>query len=220
MEMNNMSCRAIIWLMTLMLTPFMAAAAENTQPATVQLLYVQTATAYTYADGELTLLSVSPATLFFSDRPERIVGHVATDDFVSIWGEGQNNFAEDPPNAALSVFTGESTMEAVVELLEPRLEGDNLIYQVKLLSGELPAAGGANSLFIDRIGRPLTPLSYAGVARRTTRRAVYRSEEIQNDNYDEQSIDDKLRDLKKMHDQGLITDDEYNKKRQALLDEM
>jgi hypothetical protein len=25
-----------------------------------------------------------------------------------------------------------------------------------------------------RIGRPLTPLSYAGVARRTTRRAVYR----------------------------------------------
>lgn len=183
--MNNVTYRAVIWLVTLMLTPFMAAAADNTQPETVQLLYVQTATAYTYADGELTLMSASPATLFFTDRPERIVGHVATGDFVSIWGEGQNNFAEDPPNAVLSVFTGDSTMEAVVELLEPRLEGDNLIYQVKLLSGELPAAGGANSLFIDVIGRPLTPLSYAGVARRTTRRAVYRSEEIQNDNSDE-----------------------------------
>ncbi len=183
--MDNISYRAIICLVTLMLTPFVAAAAENAQPETVQLLYVQTAKAYTYADGELTLLSVSPATLFFSDRPERIVGHVATDDFVSIWGEGENNFAEDPPNAALSVFTGESTMETVVELLKPRLEGDNLIYQIKLLSGELPAAGGANSLFIDRIGRPLTPLSYAGVARRTSRRAVYGSEEILNENYDE-----------------------------------
>lgn len=30
----------------------------------------------------------------------------------------------------------------------------------------------AASLFIDVIGMPLTPLSYAGAARRTTRRAI------------------------------------------------
>jgi hypothetical protein len=39
-------------------------------------------------------------------------------------------------------------------------------------------AGGALDLVLPRpaqaiIGRPLTPMSYAGVARRTTRRAVY-----------------------------------------------
>jgi hypothetical protein len=38
----------------------------------------------------------------------------------------------------------------------------------------MPATGGPVALFIDVIGMPLTPLSYAGVARRTAyRRAVY-----------------------------------------------
>jgi len=37
----------------------------------------------------------------------------------------------------------------------------------------MPAKGGAASLFIDIIGMPLTPLSYAGVARRSYRRAFY-----------------------------------------------
>jgi hypothetical protein len=37
----------------------------------------------------------------------------------------------------------------------------------------MPATGGPVALFID-VGMPLTPLSYAGVARRTAyRRAVY-----------------------------------------------
>jgi hypothetical protein len=37
----------------------------------------------------------------------------------------------------------------------------------------MPASGGPASLFIDIIGMPLTPMSYAGVARRTAyRRAV------------------------------------------------
>lgn len=41
-------------------------------------------------------------------------------------------------------------------------------------SGQLPLAPNAGlvSLAEARIGRPLTPMSYAGVARRTTRRAV------------------------------------------------
>jgi hypothetical protein len=36
----------------------------------------------------------------------------------------------------------------------------------------MPASGGAVSVFIDVIGMPLTPLSYAGVARRGVRRAA------------------------------------------------
>lgn len=39
----------------------------------------------------------------------------------------------------------------------------------QILDGEIPAFSGQVSLFIDPIGRPLTPLSGAGVARRTTR---------------------------------------------------
>ena len=41
-----------------------------------------------------------------------------------------------------------------------------------LWSGQLPLDRSLVSSAEARIGRPLTPLSYAGVARRTTRRAV------------------------------------------------
>lgn len=39
-------------------------------------------------------------------------------------------------------------------------------------SGRVDLSGGFVSSAEARIGRPLTPMSYAGVARRTTRRAV------------------------------------------------
>ena len=59
----------------------------------------------------------------------------------------------------------------VVVLSEPRFEEGELVFNVSVLNGNPEVTGGANSLFIDIIGRPLTPVSMAGVARRTTRRA-------------------------------------------------
>jgi hypothetical protein len=41
-----------------------------------------------------------------------------------------------------------------------------------LWNGKITVDGGIISAAEARIGRPLTPMSYAGVARRTTRRAV------------------------------------------------
>jgi hypothetical protein len=42
-----------------------------------------------------------------------------------------------------------------------------------LWNGKVEIGGALVSSSEARIGRPLTPMSYAGVARRTTRRAVY-----------------------------------------------
>ncbi|ODR99757.1 hypothetical protein AUC69_09150 [Methyloceanibacter superfactus] len=42
----------------------------------------------------------------------------------------------------------------------------------KVLEGDMPAKGEDVAVFIDIIGMPLTPLSYAGVARRSFRRAA------------------------------------------------
>jgi hypothetical protein len=44
-----------------------------------------------------------------------------------------------------------------------------------LLDGDSAILGSLVSSAEARVGRPLTPMSYAGVARRTTRRAVYGS---------------------------------------------
>jgi hypothetical protein len=55
------------------------------------------------------------------------------------------------------------------------LQGDSLNYAVRLLSGDVPATGADVSVFIDIIGMPLTPVSFAGARRRAYRRAyMYR----------------------------------------------
>jgi len=57
-------------------------------------------------------------------------------------------------------------------LQDPVLTGDTLTYTAKVLKGEMPARGELVSVFIDVVGMPATPVSYAGVARRSYRRAV------------------------------------------------
>lgn len=138
-----------------------------------QFLFVQSAEGVSFADGRLTLKGVSPVTVLFSDRPERLAGHMKTASFVPFWGEGADSFKSDPPNATLSVLEGEAIENAVLELSEPRLAGRDLSYSVKVLEGTLPASAGAASLFIDIIGMPMTPISFAGADRRMWRRAIY-----------------------------------------------
>lgn len=64
--------------------------------------------------------------------------------------------------------------QVVVVLKDPVLEGDTLRYSIRMLQGDMPEKGADVSVFIDIIGMPWTPVSYAGVARRTYRRAWYR----------------------------------------------
>ena len=64
-------------------------------------------------------------------------------------------------------------VDAVVVLKSPKLEGDKLTFDVDVLEGGLAGADGPASVFIDIIGRPFTPLSFAGVARRTAWRGAY-----------------------------------------------
>jgi hypothetical protein len=145
----------------------LAAAAE-----TAEFLFVQSARHLRYANGKLTLVDVSPMTVIFSDRPQRLAGHMLTEDFVPFWSEGEDSFEDDPPNADLSLLEGERVENIVLTLHEPELAGQDLSYRVDLLEGELPATGDAASLFIDIIGRPITPASFAGARRRMWRRRV------------------------------------------------
>lgn len=140
------------------------------EPDQIEALYVQTATGMSYANGKLTLHTLAPTTLFFSDRPDRVTGHVTSQEFVESWGKGKDSFASDPPNAALSIFHADGVSDVVVELRSPKLDGGDLTYTVEILDGEMPASGGPNSLFIDIIGRPLSPVSVCGVRRRQNRR--------------------------------------------------
>ncbi len=151
-----------------------AAAPALADAKQADFLFVQNAASMSFANGKLTLKGVSPVTVFFSDRPERIAGNMATAVWVPFWNDGKDSFAKDNPNANLSVLEKDKfNADIVVTLSNPVLKGDELSYDVKVLEGTMPAGGGPASLFIDIIGMPRTPVSYAGVARRTAyRRAV------------------------------------------------
>jgi hypothetical protein len=136
----------------------------------IEALFVQTAHDVSYDDGKLTLHTVAPTTLFFSDRPDRVTGHITSQEFVDSWDKGDDSFASNPPNAVLSIFHPDGVSDIVVELMNPSLTGGQLTYGVEILDGEMPASGGPSALFIDTIGRPASPVSAAGMHRRDRRR--------------------------------------------------
>lgn len=151
-----------------------AAGAARATDGEADFLFVQTAKsmAFNADQHRLTLHGVSPVTLYFSDRPERIAGNMATAVVVPFWSEGTDSFLADPPNADLSILEGDRLRQAVVVLRDPVIEGDDLHYTVEIIGGEMPVLGEQVSIFIDVIGMPLTPLSYASVTRRVYRRAA------------------------------------------------
>lgn len=136
----------------------------------IEALFVQTSHSMSFENGKLTLHTLAPTTLFFSDRPDRVTGHITTQEFVESWDKGTDSFASNPPNAVLSIFHPDSVSDIVVELMDPALEGDQIAYGIEILDGEMPVSGGPVALFIDTVGRPLSPVSAAGMHRRGRRR--------------------------------------------------
>ena len=137
-------------------------------------MFVQVAQYMTAGNDRVTLHGLSPATLFFSDRPQRLVGHVSTQRFVEEWRQGPNSFAADPPNAVLSFVRAdeERPEDATLVIAEPRLDDDRITYRTALLEGSLPAQAESCALFIDPLGRPLAAVSLAGMHRRVAARGL------------------------------------------------
>src|SRR5258708_1999019 len=79
---------------------------KKTDAPKVQLMFVQTADDFKADDKTLRLINFSQQTLYFSDRPVRVAGHLTMPAYMdeSKAGEGPDNFGSDPPNATLSVY--------------------------------------------------------------------------------------------------------------------
>jgi hypothetical protein len=149
--------------------------AAAAKPEIVPSLFVLNSRGATLQGDTLTLTGVVPHSIIFADRPVRSAGHQLTSDIIADWGAGDDSFTKNPPNATISVFSKDgSVKDAVVVLKSPKLDGDKLTFNVQLLEGDLAGGDGGAALFIDIIGRPMTPMSFAGVGRRTAfRGAMY-----------------------------------------------
>lgn len=145
------------------------------KPDIVPSLIVLNSDGATLTGDTLTLTGVSTNAVIFADRPVRSAGHALTDHLLEEWAQGSDSFAKDPPNATVSAFSkdGKTIRDAVVVLKSPKREGDRLDFAVEVLEGSLDGADGPASVFIDIIGLPRTPASFAGVARRTAYRGAW-----------------------------------------------
>lgn len=186
---RNVSCMglaavALIWSSTFALAqtttapphvPLQKTIGQAKTTEVVPSLIVFNAQGASLQGDKLILTGIAPNSIVFADRPVRAAGHDTTAHIIEDWNKGSDNFAKDPPNATVSGFTkdGSGVKDVVVVLKNPKLEGDRLTFDVDVLEGDLKGADGAASVFIDIIGRPLTPMSYAGVARRSAYRGAY-----------------------------------------------
>lgn len=145
------------------------------KPDIVPSLIVMNSRGATLQGGKLVLTGMATNSIIFADRPVRSAGHALTTHLLEEWASGSDSFAKDPPNATVSAFSkdGATIKDAVVVLKSPKLEGDKLTFDVDVLEGDLAGADGPASIFIDIIGLPRTPLSFAGAARRTAYRGAW-----------------------------------------------
>ena len=140
--------------MPLFTTKVLAQAPENKHP--VELMFVQTAEKMLSDDKTLRLVNAGKQTLYFSDRPNRVAGNLTMQAYMDEWkaGAGPDDFASDPPNATLSVYEPGNPVNAlvVVEISHPVLDGNDLVYNYRLIEGKMPKSGGETALFIDWVG--------------------------------------------------------------------
>jgi hypothetical protein len=120
---------------------------QKTIGEAVPSLIVMNASGASLQGGKLTLTGIAPNSIVFADRPVRAAGHALTKHLLEEWGEGNESFAADPPNATVSVFSkdGSGVRDAVVVLKTPKLEGDRLTFDVDVLEGDLTGGDGSGS---------------------------------------------------------------------------
>ena len=112
-------------------------------------LMVQQASSATFDGKTLTLRGVG-TTVWFSSRPQRRAGHMATEAYLADWQPG-GSFAGDPPNAALAIPESEETI--IVTLNTAKAVGSGAFaYDVTVVSGTLPEAIENLVLFVDPAG--------------------------------------------------------------------
>ena len=108
---KSYKCLDCILAVLLFTAVMLSTAASQTAPSAsskTQLMFVQSAEDLKVDPAKSTfrLVKVNQQTLYFSDRPERIAGHMKMDQYLAEWAkaEGPDNFSADPPNAILSVY--------------------------------------------------------------------------------------------------------------------
>jgi hypothetical protein len=187
-------------------------------------------------DGKTITMHDVPPVLVFSDRPNRIWGHMTLSELLPMVKEGPDSFVANPPNAVLSTFReGGLPTEATVVMHDAAIDGAKLSFAVDVLEGYIPATFGPASLFVDSHHGHAAGAFIVGAAvgnaaanNNNTETVVIR-EPTYVYTVDPApaapapapvSAQSRLAEAQSLFDQGLISEDEYARKREQILASM
>jgi hypothetical protein len=106
-----------LWLFATVL--LFAASCGDSENDGRSYLFVQNADHAVLTESTLMLRFVSEQTGWFTDRPYREAGQMPTEEFVRLWNEGENSFADNLPNADFTCEVGDEVVNYVVTLSKP-----------------------------------------------------------------------------------------------------
>ncbi|MEX0385883.1 hypothetical protein [Spiribacter onubensis] len=115
-------------------------------------LFVQSAEGVELVDETTLVVPLEREIFAFTDRPARDHRYLNAHEFVAVWNDGEDSFADDPPNAVLTWIENGEVQELEVELLDAEVEdhGRSVHYKIAVegdASG--PAEGIDAALYID-----------------------------------------------------------------------
>lgn len=141
--------RTVVLAAALALVPAIAATQGESQSQNPQFLYVVSGASGS-VDGDVLTLDGVPSVVYFSDRPDRIAGHLDLGAFTKLWSSELGGFGQVPPNAVLAMLS-DGNEGVVLELLDVSADSDGLHFDVEVLEGStlLEGSFGQASLFID-----------------------------------------------------------------------
>lgn len=200
----------------------------------ISWLFVVNATGGSF-DGKTVTMHNVPPPLMFSDRPNRVWGHMTLSELLPVVKEGPDSFIVNPPNSVLSTFReGELPTEATVVMHDATVDGANLLFSVDVLDGSIPATFGPASLFVDsHHGHHVAGAIIVGSAIANSHDDHTETVVVKEPTYVYHvdpvpaaaapapvSAQSRLAEAKSLFDQGLISEDEYARKREQILASM
>lgn len=116
-------------------TFFATVAQADDKSASESYLFVESGEKAELSDGQLILHGVDDKVSVFSDRPYRDAGFITRTELFDIWGKGENNFEETPPNVALTGSVDGKSQVVILEISNPKASGDQITYDFTFIEG-------------------------------------------------------------------------------------
>jgi hypothetical protein len=129
--------------------PAARAETPDAMPGTpVHVEFIQQAASMTFDGKTLRLKSPGHATIVSAQGAEPSTGTMDNAAFVDIYGQLAAADSKDAPNAMV-VLAGSDEEPPVVELMAPRLDGGDLVYDATVIEGTLPESHEGVTVVID-----------------------------------------------------------------------